>query len=230
MSAAIKKPRGTLRRAALDALPFSNFRAARSTARKCCIDCLLQGRHPSVTACSATNSHATHSSWAPPRRSDSCLHSSHVVVRAKPSPNRGHFQRSCNWPRSKALKTRLIMRARRATVLALSLAPGIVAQDIAFSQEYRGTMGQQMACTPDVWRLCSAQVPDVDRIVACLRRNTPQLSRGCRAVFEQSYNAPAPRRGQDQDYSPGYEPRPYYYPDYEPRPRRYGPRPYYEDE
>jgi len=35
-----------------------------------------------------------------------------------------------------------------------------------------------MACTPDVWRLCGAQVPDVDRIVACLRRNTSQLTDG----------------------------------------------------
>ncbi len=41
-----------------------------------------------------------------------------------------------------------------------------------------------MACTPDVWRLCSDQIPDVDRIVSCLRQNTPQLSNGCRAVFE----------------------------------------------
>ena len=43
-----------------------------------------------------------------------------------------------------------------------------------------------MACTPDVWRLCSDQIPDVGRIVACLRQNTPQLSNGCRAVFESS--------------------------------------------
>ena len=43
-----------------------------------------------------------------------------------------------------------------------------------------------MACTPDVWRLCSGQIPDVDRIVACLRQNTPQLSDGCRAVGEAS--------------------------------------------
>jgi hypothetical protein len=49
-----------------------------------------------------------------------------------------------------------------------------------------------------VWRLCGAQVPDVDRIVACLRRNTPQLSGQCRAVFEQSDDAP--RRGEDRDY------------------------------
>src|SRR5207248_1624007 len=75
----------------------------------------------------------------------------------------------------------LAMRARRVVAFAISLSCGNVIHSPGFSQEYRGTMGQQMACTPDVWRLCSAQVPDVDRIVACLRRNTPQLSRGCRA-------------------------------------------------
>jgi hypothetical protein len=52
------------------------------------------------------------------------------------------------------------------------------------------TWEQQPACTPDVWRLCGAQIPDANRIVACLRRNTPQLSDRCRAVFEKSDNAP----------------------------------------
>ena len=59
-----------------------------------------------------------------------------------------------------------------------------------------------MACTPDVWRLCSDQVPDVGRIVACLRQNTPQLSNNCRAVFESQANAqqqqPAGRAPQQQ--------------------------------
>jgi hypothetical protein len=68
----------------------------------------------------------------------------------------------------------------------------------AFSQEYRGTREQQMACTPDVWRLCGAQVPDAERIVACLRRNTSQLSGPCRAAFEQSNDAPG--RGEDRNY------------------------------
>ena len=70
----------------------------------------------------------------------------------------------------------------------------------AVAQEYRGTMEQQMACTPDVWRLCGSAIPDVNRIVACLRSNTPQLSAPCRAVFESSdstanqppQNAPQP--------------------------------------
>ena len=91
------------------------------------------------------------------------------------------------------------MRTQRI-VLGLAIAIGGIAP--AFSQEYRGTWEQQMACTPDVWRLCGDQNPDVSRIVACLRQNTPQLSSNCRAVFEssaeqqQAYRAPPPRGAQ----------------------------------
>jgi hypothetical protein len=83
------------------------------------------------------------------------------------------------------------MRTERialGVVLAIGVAPGA-----AFAEEYRGTLEQQMACTPDVWRLCSDQIPDVSRITACLRENTPQLSSGCRAVF-QSNNQMAPQQ------------------------------------
>jgi hypothetical protein len=73
----------------------------------------------------------------------------------------------------------------------------------ASAEEYRGTWEQQMACTPDVWRFCGDQIPDVGRIVTCLRQNTPQLSGGCRAVFEssaeqqqQASRAPAQRTPQ----------------------------------
>ena len=70
-------------------------------------------------------------------------------------------------------------------VLSMAIAiGGLGAAAPASSQEYRGTWEQQMACTPDVWRLCGDQIPDTNRIVACLRQNTPQLSSGCRAVFE----------------------------------------------
>jgi hypothetical protein len=82
--------------------------------------------------------------------------------------------------------------------IALGLAlliGGIVAHSAAYAEEYRGTWEQQMACTPDVWRLCSSQIPDVDRIVACLQQNTPQLSDGCRAVFA-SNNQVLPQQQQ----------------------------------
>jgi hypothetical protein len=82
----------------------------------------------------------------------------------------------------------------------MSLACGIAMQQAALSQEYRGTLQQQLACTPDVFRLCGEQIPDSNRIVACLRQNTPQLSDGCRAVFESNASVPQPpvRRGDLQ--------------------------------
>ncbi len=131
-------------------------------------------------------------------------------------------------------KERVDMRAHPIfLIFAIATGCGITFQSSAFSQENRGTLEQQMACTPDVWRLCGAQVPDVDRITACLRRNTPQLSAPCRAVFEQGDNAP--RRGEDRDYGQRRYDR-----EYEQRrhdreygqrryDREYGPRPYDRD-
>jgi hypothetical protein len=110
-------------------------------------------------------------------------------------------------------------------------ATGVIAP--ASSQENRGTWEQQMACTPDVWRLCGDKVPDVGRIVACLRDNTPQLSNGCRAVFESSAEqqqasrvpparaqqiAPRGRAPQQTQQPQAMQPQPYY-----------GPKPLYEE-
>jgi hypothetical protein len=49
--------------------------------------------------------------------------------------------------------------------------------------EYRGTEEQRQACTSDVFRLCSAYIPDVSSIVTCMKARRSQLSPGCRAAF-----------------------------------------------
>lgn len=86
------------------------------------------------------------------------------------------------------------MRTKRLVLgLALVIGSGLATQHAVLAEEYRGTPEQQMACTGDVWRLCAAQIPDVDRIVACLRANTPSLSDGCRAVFAGPPPQPVPR-------------------------------------
>ena len=91
------------------------------------------------------------------------------------------------------MRTRSIVHSLVATTaLYFSAQPALLAD------EYRGSFEQQMACTPDVWRFCSDQIPDTDRIVACLRQNAAQLSDGCRAVFGAN-NAARPRAR-----SPGY--------------------------
>ncbi|MBU6456758.1 MAG: hypothetical protein KGK16_04920 [Bradyrhizobium sp.] len=91
--------------------------------------------------------------------------------------------------------------AAQRTMLNIAIAVGaFAAQGVAVAEEYRGTMEQQMACTPDVFRFCGAQIPDVNRIVGCLRQNTAQLSGPCRAVFESndSMQQPAPGRREVQ--------------------------------
>jgi len=101
------------------------------------------------------------------------------------------------------------MRTQRI-VLRLALVIGGLgaATGAAFAEEYRGTWEQQMACTPDVWRLCSSEIPDANRIVACLQQNTPNLSSGCRAVFESNNSMPQtqavpPPRGRAAPAPPG---------------------------
>ena len=72
---------------------------------------------------------------------------------------------------------------RGAALFAGALLLSIPGALPAMSAEYRGTQDQQQACTPDVMRLCADSVPDVNRIVSCLRRNRSNLSAPCGAVF-----------------------------------------------
>jgi len=41
----------------------------------------------------------------------------------------------------------------------------------------------RQACTPDAMRLCSAVIPDVARITACMKANRSQLSPACRVFM-----------------------------------------------
>ena len=75
-----------------------------------------------------------------------------------------------------------------ATVLALLMQP-------TTSQAY--TQEQQAACSGDAFRLCSSEIPDVDRVTACMVRRKSELSPECRVYFrpgpEDTASAPADR-------------------------------------
>jgi len=45
------------------------------------------------------------------------------------------------------------------------------------------TQEEQQACQPDAFRLCSSEIPDVDRITACMIAKRSQLSPECRQFF-----------------------------------------------
>jgi hypothetical protein len=91
-----------------------------------------------------------------------------------------------------------------ATVLGLvvTMTIGIAGQSPALADQYRGTFEQRLACMPDVWRFCSADIPDANRIVACLKQNIPQLSDGCRQVFESNNGAQAPSASPPRSQAP----------------------------
>jgi hypothetical protein len=86
-----------------------------------------------------------------------------------------------------AMKARLVRRAevlsryRRASALGFLLT--LIASGSAVAQQ--GTPEQRKACTPDVYRLCAGEIPNVRAITACLRRQRASLSPGCAAVFPQ---------------------------------------------
>jgi hypothetical protein len=71
-------------------------------------------------------------------------------------------------------------RARRASTLGMFLTL------FASAACAQGTPDQRRACTPDVYRLCAGEIPNVRAITACLRRNKASLSEACRTVFEQA--------------------------------------------
>jgi hypothetical protein len=85
------------------------------------------------------------------------------------------------------MKTRfsgILAFARRANpALALGLLLTLVAAGSASAD--LATPEQKRACTPDVYRLCAGEIPNVRAITACLRRQKASLSEACRAVFEQ---------------------------------------------
>jgi hypothetical protein len=68
-------------------------------------------------------------------------------------------------------------------VLALGLFAQLITADAARADI--ATPEQKRACTPDVYRLCAGEIPNVRAITACLRRQKANLSEACRAVFEQ---------------------------------------------
>ena len=72
----------------------------------------------------------------------------------------------------------LLLSAVALAAAALSASPGL-----AFSSE-----AQQM-CTGDAMRLCGHEVPNVQRITACMARNRSQVSPGCRAVMDRDHAA-----------------------------------------
>ena len=77
-------------------------------------------------------------------------------------------------------------RPGRMSLRTLASVGGLLLTLVSASSAFAiGTPEQRRACTPDVYRLCAGEIPNVRAITACLRRQKSSLSEACRAVFEQ---------------------------------------------
>jgi hypothetical protein len=86
-----------------------------------------------------------------------------------------------------------------ATMLSVLILP---TTSEAYTQE------EQAACSNDAFRLCSAEIPDVDRVTACMVRNQTQLSPGCRVYFRASEPEPVAKAGMPLSIKPAASRKP----------------------
>jgi hypothetical protein len=70
---------------------------------------------------------------------------------------------------------------RRAAVLVAGLALPPTA-----NASFTATAEQRIACTPDVFRLCSSEIPNVGQIITCMIAKKASLSPACRSVFDEA--------------------------------------------
>jgi hypothetical protein len=87
------------------------------------------------------------------------------------------------------------MRAGKL-LIATTFALGMLT---AVSHAY--TPEQEQMCTGDAMRLCSSEIPDVERVTACMVQKRAQLSDGCKAVFH--YVPPATATPASYSAKPG---------------------------
>jgi hypothetical protein len=81
-----------------------------------------------------------------------------------------------------------LLRPRLLTRLWVLVASLSAIAAPAFSSQE--TREQRIACTPDVFRLCSAFIPDADAITICLREKSAALSDACAAALAAGLKQP----------------------------------------
>jgi hypothetical protein len=73
--------------------------------------------------------------------------------------------------------------------IALLSAIAVAATAISATPSLAFTSEAQQMCTGDALRLCGHEVPNVQRITACMVKQRANLSPGCRAVMEREHTA-----------------------------------------
>jgi hypothetical protein len=75
--------------------------------------------------------------------------------------------------------------ANRAAAPTSFIAAALLAMAASNASAGDSTAEQRWACQNDAFAFCGSEIPNVDRITACMVRNLKKLSPPCRAQFRQ---------------------------------------------
>jgi hypothetical protein len=76
------------------------------------------------------------------------------------------------------------MITRSKTLRSIGFAVALATSLMSLSTvSHAYTEEQARLCTGDAFKLCSSEIPNIDRITACMQKNKAQLSAGCKSVF-----------------------------------------------
>src|SRR4051812_36180767 len=82
------------------------------------------------------------------------------------------------------------------------LALGIVLSSSLITAAHAYTAEQEQLCSGDAMRLCSSEIPDVDRVTACMVQKKSQLSPACKSVFYVAPPVTPIRAGKPMNLTP----------------------------
>ena len=75
----------------------------------------------------------------------------------------------------------IVMSMLRIGLIGAAFAAALMAATTpSFAQ---GTPEQRSACMGDAFRFCSAQIPSVPKVTACMKANFSKLSQACQSVM-----------------------------------------------
>jgi hypothetical protein len=78
-------------------------------------------------------------------------------------------------------------RTLRQAGLVLAFATSFSA--LASTSSFAASAEARAMCTGDAYRLCSAEIPNIPAITACMYKHRAQLSTGCRTVLDRDQAA-----------------------------------------
>jgi hypothetical protein len=83
------------------------------------------------------------------------------------------------------------LELRRLMPLArLFVSAALLSTTVTPALSSQGTPEQRLACTPDVFMLCSTFIPNADEITICLKQKNADLSDVCRVALDAGPKQP----------------------------------------